>query len=130
MVSVASSVGVPAIAFGCFLLLMHHELDHVVLVHEFLALRQGSFGLLLIGVRPREFGLRGLLAALIADLALEIVEVAMKMFYSTLTRMSLCDWWLVGEFWSILGYRLSYFALRGGILSVGNHYRSCIMQNK
>ena len=109
---------------------MHHELDHVVLVHEFLALRQGSFGLLLIGVRPREFGLRGLLAALIADLALEIVEVAVVGLDSTLISESLSSWRLVGEFWSILGYRLSYFALRGGILSVGNHYRSCIMQNK
>ena len=51
---------------------MHHELHHVVLVHEFLALSQGSFGLLLIGVRPREFGFGGLVPALIADLVCEI----------------------------------------------------------
>jgi len=109
---------------------MHHELDHVVLVHEFLALRQGSFGLLLIGVRPCEFGLRGLLAALIADLALEIVEVAVVGLDSTLISESLSSWRLVGEFWSILIDWLSHLALRGGILPVSNLGRSCILQNK
>jgi len=123
---------VPAIAFGCLLLLAHHELDHIVLVHEFLALRQGSFGLLLIGVRPREFVFHGLFAALITDLALEIVEksmltriVMMMMF----TRVGLCGWRLVGEFWPILRNGRSYFAFGSGILSVGNNDRSSIMQN-
>ena len=95
-------------------------------------MRQGSFGLFLVGVRPREFGLRGLLAALIADMALKIVEVSMLLLVSTLTNVnvSLGGWRLVGEFWSIIGYRLSYFAPGVGILTVCNLNRSGIMQNK
>jgi len=125
---------VPAIAFGCLLLLAHHELNHVVLVHELLALSQRSFGLILVGVRPGEFGLRGLLAALIANLVLEIVKVSMFMlvFMSMFTNMdvSLGGWRLVSEFWSIIGNRLSYFAPRVDVLTVGNINRSGIMQNK
>lgn len=115
---VAGSDGMPAVAFGCFLLLVHHELDHIVLVHEFLALSEASFGLLRIGVRPREFGLTGLLTALSADLALAIVEVAVIGLDSTLASQGVGAWRLVGELRPIFGNRLPHLVLGGGVLRI------------
>lgn len=108
----------PTVAFGCLLLLMHHELDHVVLVHEFLALGQASFGLLRIGVRPGEFGLRGRITACIADLALEIVKIAVIGLNSTLASEGISGWGLVGELRPILGDRLPHLVLGGGVLPI------------
>lgn len=110
----------PTVTFGCLLLLVHHELDHVVLVHEFLALRQGSFGLMLIGVRPGKFGLRRLLAALAADLALEIVEVAMVGLDSTLASEGLGGRRFVGKLGLIFSKWLPYLVPGGGILPVSD----------
>ena len=107
---------------------MHHELYHVILIHEFLALGQCSFGLWLIRVRPSEFSFFNLLAALIADLALEIMEISLVGLDSTLASKSFSSRRLVGEFRFIFTDWLSHLVPGADILPIGDLRR--ILQNK
>lgn len=89
---------VEKITLGSLLLLVHHQLNHVVLIHEFLTLADSIFALYYISVlrvNVFAFGVRSISACLLAQGPREVLHISVVGLDSRLARESLRGWLVV-----------------------------------